>query len=131
MITSVKPGSAILIAKYDDFRFSWQSRFISAGEVDSKGAFVPNTVACVGLLDAAGAPLKCRSVSYTEDYMSHNFSVGYIMDNYEISTGVRNVFNKRPPSVDGGVMSFVNNNIPLGVGYDEPRTMFVNFSVKM
>lgn len=123
-------ASALLIAKYDDFRFSWQTRHITGGGLDAQGTFTTNTIACTGMVDAAGAPLKCRPLVRTDDYTAHHMSIGYSIDNYEISTGVRNVFNKRPPLVDR-VGVFNNNNIPLGVGYEDPRTMFININVKM
>lgn len=124
-------GDATLIAKYDDFRFSWQTRYIGSGEADNLGAFTANTVACTGLTDAAGAPLKCRNISYTEDYKSHSASVGYSQDNYSVTVGVRNVFNHRGSSVSSGNGITANNNIALGIGYDNPRSVFVNFNVEM
>ena len=79
---------------------------------------------------AAGAPLKCRPLSTTENYTVHNASLGYTQDNYEVSVGVRNVFNDAPPKADGAGV-FSANNIPLGVGYEQPRSLFLNFNMKL
>lgn len=123
-------GMALLTTRYDDFRLSWKARYISGGQLDDQGTFTANTVACTGLTNSAGEPLKCRPLSYTEDYYVHDVSFGYSFDNFEISAGLRNVFNERPPLADpSGVFS--NNNIPLGVGYEAPRSAFVNFSMKL
>lgn len=127
-------ASALLRLEYADFSFNWQTRFIGGGVEDydpetDGDKFVEDTVACTGMYNADGSPLLCRAVDYTEDYWVHNVSLAYTMDNYEVSVGVRNVFNDAPPKVDPAG-SWSNTNIPLGVGYEQPRTVFVNFGAK-
>jgi len=128
-------ATARLSLSYDDFRFNWQARFIGGGEEDylsktgpgESGEFVEGTLACRGMYDAAGDPLKCRPVGYTDDYVVHNMSLTWSHDDYLINVGIRNVFNEAPPKVDpSGTWS--NTNIPLGVGYDTyGRTPYINF----
>ena len=131
-------GSAQLRLKYDDFTFNWETQFIGKGIEDDLTPFDDNPEntritegnrGCRGLTidDGNGGtrPLRCRPVAFTEDYFVHNASLHYSFDNYGISVGVRNVFNDEPPKVDGDG-SFSNNNIPLGVGYAEPRSYYLN-----
>lgn len=121
-------ASARLQLAYDDYRLNWETRFIGDGAEDDLGEFEEFTVACDGLVNAAGDPLKCRPVGYTTDYVRHNVSVSWITDDFVVSAGIRNVFNEEPPKVDPAG-SFSNTNIPLGVGYDtNGRTPFINFS---
>ncbi|QUN05376.1 TonB-dependent receptor [Shewanella yunxiaonensis] len=124
-------GNALLSIKYNDFFLNWQTRFIGKGREDDEYQydFEANTVGCTGMYNDDGSPLLCRPLGYTTNYWVHSMSVGYEWDNYSVNLGVRNVFNKRPPKVDGYVTS-ANTNIPLGVGYAEPRTMFLNVSAK-
>lgn len=124
-------GNALLSLKYNDFFFNWMSRYIGSGREDDEYQydFEENTVGCTGLYNDDGSPLMCRPVGYTSDYWVHSMSVGYEWDNYSVNLGVRNVFNKRPPMVDSYVVDS-NTNIPLGVGYDNPRSVFLNVSAK-
>lgn len=123
-------GSAQFTAAYGDYRFNWLARYIGSGKNAVEPEFVANTVACTGLLDAEGQALKCRPIWYTDSVVTHTTSLSYSKDNYRVTFGVRNLFNKAPPRVDqSGVFS--NTNIPLGVGYEGPRSMYLNFSIDM
>lgn len=122
-------GKALLSLRYSDFFLNWQTIYIAAGEEDDRGEFEEDTAGCTGLYNDDGSPLLCRPVAYTEDYWTHNLSVGYEWDNYTVNLGVRNVFNDKPPKVDGSG-SLSNTNIPLGVGYASPRTVFLNLNAK-
>lgn len=129
-------GAAQFGARYGDLRFSWRTQFIGGAEGRTgpgrgeEPEFVDNNVSCEGLLNAAGDPLLCRPVWKTKDYLVHYASVAYSKDNYTITAGLRNVFNDAPPRVDqAGIFSA--NNIPLGVGYENPRSVFVNFSINL
>jgi len=128
-------ASAQLSFKYDDWRFTWGTRFIGAGREDwlddpEDGEFIANTRGCRGLYndEAQTDPLLCREKAFTEDYFLHNASLSYSSGDYRVAIGVRNVFNEAPPKVDPNG-SFSNTNIPLGVGYDIfGRTPYINFS---
>lgn len=122
-------ASALLSFDYNDFKLSWQTRYIGAGSEDDLGDFVKDTAACTGMTNSSGGPLLCRPLGFTEDYYVHSVSLSYDMDNYSFSLGVRNVFNDAPPKVDAEG-SFSNTNIPLGVGYERPRTIFMNVGAK-
>lgn len=104
-----------------DFRLNWITKFIQAGEQDILGDFEENAPPCSGL------GVSCRPVAYTEDYIMHSVSLNYSIDNYSITGGLQNVFNKAPPKVDtDGVFGVVNT--PLGVGYDLfGRTAYLSF----
>ncbi|MCH1924038.1 TonB-dependent receptor plug domain-containing protein [Shewanella sp. C32] len=122
-------GKALLTLRYSDFFMNWQTVYIGKGEEDDRGEFLENTIGCTGLYNDDGSPLRCRPVAYTDDYWTHNLSMGYEWNNYTINLGVRNVFNDKPPKVDpDGTLS--NTNIPLGVGYASPRTVFLNLNAK-
>ncbi|WP_102798981.1 TonB-dependent receptor [Bowmanella denitrificans] len=118
-------ASARLSFGYDDFRLSWITRFIGAGELDDAGEFANDstTPPCDGL------DIQCRPVWYTEDYYRHDVSLNWTHDNYSVTFGIRNVFDEAPPKADDdGVFS--RRNIPLGVGYDLfGRTAYLNFGV--
>jgi iron complex outermembrane receptor protein len=67
----------------------------------------------------------------TPDYFLHSASVQFDVKNYELTLGVRNLFNKRPPSITNIGFSTVGN-APLYSGYDYTgRTFFVNVNFKI
>ncbi|MBT1062424.1 TonB-dependent receptor [Bowmanella sp. Y26] len=116
-------ASARLSLGYDDFRLSWITRFIGAGELDKPEEFDGGYAPCDGL------DVQCRPVWYTEDYYRHDVSLNWSKDNYSVTFGIRNLLNEAPPKADdGGVFS--NRNVPLGIGYDLfGRTAYLNFGV--
>ncbi len=124
-------GKALLSLEYNDFFLNWQTIYIGGGKVDEDDQvdFEADTVGCTGMYNDDGSPLLCRPVAYTDDYWVHNLSLGYRWDNYTVNLGMTNVFNDRPPKVDSEGFSS-NTNIPLGIGYAEPRTIFVNLNAK-
>lgn len=116
-------ANARLSFEYDDFRFSWITRFIQAGELDEPDAFQSDAIPCDGLA------VSCRPVWYTEDYYRHDISLNWTQDNYSVTVGIQNLFEEEPPRADDdGVFS--NRNIPLGIGYDVfGRTAYLNFGL--
>ncbi|MEM0514848.1 TonB-dependent receptor [Pseudoalteromonas sp. YIC-827] len=123
-------GYGRLKLAYDDYSVNWEARYIGKGEEDDLGEFEEYTAGCTGLTNSAGEALKCRPVSYTDDYWVHNVSFNFQFDSFSINAGVRNVFNDAPPKVDP-YGSFSSHNIPLGVGYDTfGRTPFINFKAQ-
>ena len=61
--------------------------------------------------------LECRGVDCTEDYWMHNVSAVWNRNNWLVALGINNVFDVAPPLMDG-IHSQVNNNYPIGIGYD-------------
>ena len=73
----------------------------------------------------------CRDVGDADNYTTHTLSVTYQEDNWAVNVGVRNIFNKEPPRVDGSEVSSVNN-VPIGYGYDlMGRSLYVNFEYQL
>jgi len=67
----------------------------------------------------------------TPDYFLHSASVQFDVKNYELTLGVRNLFNKRPPNITA-VGFNTAGNAPLYSGYDYTgRTFFVNVNFKL
>ena len=67
----------------------------------------------------------------TKDYFLHSASIQFdIADNYEMTVGVRNLFDRNPPRVSAGVTTI--GNAPLYSGYDYTgRQFFVNATFKL
>ncbi|MFM5953216.1 MAG: TonB-dependent receptor plug domain-containing protein [Novosphingobium sp.] len=94
----------------------------------------------VDWLDAVNSPASYIGVSQavrdtyvfeTEDYFLHSASVRYRADDFSITMGVRNLFNKEPPQISSGAYNRIGN-APLYSGYDYAgRTFFINVSTKM
>jgi len=62
------------------------------------------------------------------DYFTHNMSVRYRGDKFEVTAGVRNFTDKEPPLISSGAYNRVGN-APLYSGYDYVgRRYFVNVS---
>ena len=75
-------------------------------------------------LDPATTNLKLD----TPDYFLHNASVQYAGDSFEVTVGVRNLFDRDPPQISSGNINRVGN-APLYSGYDYVgRTLFFNVS---
>ena len=72
------------------------------------------TVTCLG---AEFGDENCRTVSSAPFYTTHNVSVVYRGDDWNIRLGVNNVFDKAPPLVSPREV-FSINNVPVGNGYD-------------
>ena len=71
----------------------------------------------------------CRDVGYTSNYFQHNMSVYYYGDRWTFGGGIRNVFDEKPPFVDGTEILSINNT-PIGYGYDiNGRVYFFNVAV--
>lgn len=121
---------------YRDFTFNWNANYIGkttdddidglrgADIVDPNGIITP-LVGNPGVVFAAGF----RDVEETEEYITHDLSVGYDADTWSILVGVRNVLDEEPPLVDEGEGYFTSANVVLGGGYDVyGRSVFARFS---
>lgn len=134
-------GRATFNVRYDDFLFTWQTRYI--GDVsqdpnfvdafsDAFGfgpdgqptGFVANT--CLGGGSrtngvqngiVAGDGIYCRNVGFANEWFEHTASIRWDNDDFRVILGVTNVFNTAPPRVDSAEV-FAIANTPLGAGYN-------------
>ncbi|WDA39883.1 TonB-dependent receptor domain-containing protein [Erythrobacter sp. BLCC-B19] len=139
-------GRATFNVRYDDFLFTWQTRYI--GDVSQDPDFVdpfsdafgfgPDGVAtgvvantCLGSgsrnvaapnLNAVngivpGDGVFCRNVGFANEYFEHTASIRWDNGDLRLIFGVNNVFNRTPPRVDSAEVLAIGNT-PLGGGYD-------------
>ena len=67
----------------------------------------------------------------TPNYFTHDASVSWQSEKFELTAGVRNLTNKRPPQISGYVYNRIGN-APLYSGYDfRGRTFFMNITAKV
>ena len=94
------------------------------GTVDVDGNNVSSDT-CYGNLNN---DVDCRDVGFIKSFVTHNMSLYYRADTYVVGFGVRNVFDKEPPRVDGTEISSYSN-VPIGYGYSLfGREYFLNIS---
>ena len=146
-------GRATFTADYDNWRFTWQTRYIGPVEQDSTGidplsdafgygpdgnptGFVSDTCLGGGSRDAAGNPdgivpgdgRFCRDVGFADAQFLHTASIRYSADTWEVRVGVSNIFNTAPPLVDSNeVLAIANTAIGNGYDYDG-REIFASIS---
>lgn len=125
-------ANANLYIEFDDWRFSWTTRYLGSVEVIDDGQ-VPEFSDIFGTSDTCLGPsqgdVQCRDVYFAENYFNHSFSGYYTTDSWSVGFGIRNIFDEEPPRVDGGAV-FSINNAPITYGYDlQGRTMFLDTSV--
>ncbi len=124
-------GISTFRADIDDYRFTWSTRYIEEVEqdpdfVDAFGnAILGNSGTCLG---PTAGDVNCRDVGFIDEYFVHSASVYYRGDSWTLGAGVRNVFDKEPPQVNGTeILAF--NNTPVGIGYDlNGRTFFIDIA---
>ncbi len=113
---------------YADYRFTWETRYISSVKQDTDGVDDFGTAfdisdTCLGY---DFGDVLCRDYGDAENYFLHNMSFYYYGDQWTLGGGVRNVFNEKPPVVDGTEILSINNT-PIGYGYDlNGRVFFLN-----
>lgn len=131
-------GRATFTADVDDFRFTWQARYIGEVEQQADGidplddalgnegtGFFGDT--CLGF---AAGDVTCRDVGFADDYITHTASLRYRTDTWTLRAGVSNIFDKAPPLVDSNEV-FAISNTPIGNGYDlDGREFFMSVSKK-
>jgi len=131
-------GRATLTADVDDFRFTWQTRYIGEVEQDAEGidplddAFGNEGTGFFGdtCLGTAAGDVTCRDVGFADEYFTHTASVRYRNDSWTLRAGVSNIFNESPPLVDSNEV-FAISNTPIGNGYDlDGRQFFASFNKK-
>ena len=131
-------GRATFTADVDDFRFTWQARYVGEVAQDPDGvddfgdAFGDNDLGAVSdtCLGTAAGDVTCRDVGFADDYITHTASVRYSNDEWTLRVGVSNIFDKAPPLVDSSEV-FAISNTPIGNGYDlDGREFFMSMSKK-
>lgn len=111
--TPIAPGSEgtfVLRAEYQDYSVNWRASFIE-GEQDENADFDEYE-------PCTNAALLCRPRAYTDDVWVHTLSATWAPNDFEVTLGVRNLFDEQPSLLDGDVPETQYNNLPLGVGYD-------------
>lgn len=135
-------GRATFTAGWNDFSFTWQTRYIGAVEQDPVGidplsdafSFGPDGVATPGVFGdtclgggsrtagvsngvVPGDNIFCRDVGFTGEYFEHAASVRWDNGDLRIIAGVTNVFDRSPPLVDSSEV-FSIANAAIGNGYN-------------
>ena len=115
---------------YDDFRVTWETRYLSSVKQDSAGVDAFSDIN--GTSDTCLGPptdVQCRDFGEASNYFLHHVSAYYYGDRWTIGAGVRNVLDEEPPVVDGTEVLAINNT-PIGYGYDiNGRTYFINIGL--
>lgn len=67
----------------------------------------------------------------TPNYFTHNVSVSFKIDDFRLTAGVKNLFDKEPPMISAFAYNRLGNS-PLYSGFDHVgRAVYVNFSAKV
>lgn len=125
-------------ADLGDWRLSWQTTFMDDVAQDEEDE-LDDWGNAWGLENEDGQNIKshtclgedygdtdCRDIGFINNYVVHNMSLYYRQDNWNLGIGVRNVFDKEPPMVDGTEIQS-KSNVPLGYGYNiNGRSYFMN-----
>ena len=130
-------GRATFSAGYDNFNFTWSTRWIGETEQSPIGidplssafgrgpdgelaAPLGDTCTGDGTDNVAGDGVFCRDVGFADDYFVHTASLRYDWSDFlTIRLGVSNVFDDAPPLIDCGAgAATCISNTPLGNGYD-------------
>ncbi len=126
--------------RYDDFSFTWETRFIDAVNQDADGVDEFGNALGVdtdgngtpdAFSDTCGGPVvgdvNCRDVGFADEYLVHSAGISYNNEDngFGVTFAVSNVFNTDPPKVDSSEVTAVSNT-PIGVGYNtQGRKFFV------
>jgi len=129
-------GRATFNVRWEDFLFTWQTRYIGDVEQDVDGidpfsdafgngpdgqptGFIGDT--CLGGGSAngvvAGDGVFCRDVGFADEWFEHTASIRWDNGTIRVIAGVTNIFDNAPPLVDTNEV-FGINNIPIGNGYN-------------
>ena len=96
----------------------WGNAF---GPENDEGRFIESET-CYG---RALGDTNCRDVGFIKNYVVHTASAYYRRDNMIFGFGIRNLFDKEPPMVDGSEIDS-KSNVPLGYGYNINGDYFMN-----
>lgn len=132
-------GRLTFAADWEDFRFTYQVRYIDAiGNSDSDGVPFRDRVdfgdafnggpngefspTCLGNGSpngvVAGDGNFCRPVGTAPEYFEHTASIRWDSGDFRIIAGVRNLFDEEPPLVSSRAGILQISNVPIGNGYD-------------
>ena len=120
-------GSLDLRMSYNKYRLAWNMNYIGPVEQDTEfrddfDDIFGNSDTCLG---PTQGDLLCRDVGYAPSHVTHAMSLTYRGDRWVLGAGVRNLFDKEPPRVDGSEVTAINN-VPIGYGYDiNGRSYFI------
>ena len=131
-----------MYADMGDWRLSWQTTFMddvaqdeedelddwgNAWGLENEDEQRIKSHTCLG---TDYGDTDCRDIGFIKNYVVHNMSVYYRKDSWNLGFGVRNVFDKEPPMVDGTEIQS-KSNVPLGYGYNiNGRSYFMNASYR-
>lgn len=147
-------GRATFTADIDNWRFTWETRYVGPVEQDETGIDVlsdafgrgpdglPTGVVgdtCLGNGSGSvvggvfvpngrvpGDGVFCRDVGFAGDYFLHTVSVRYNADTWNARIGVTNLFDRSPPLVDSSEVLAIANTA-IGNGYDyNGREFFIS-----
>jgi len=108
-------GSVRVALDRDNWRFTWLTRYIGAGEENNPGT---TGVTCRTVNATSTGLTNCGTpVYYTDDYYVHTLGVSWTPDTWVVNFGIQNVFDEEPPVVDGAGV-FALGNVPIGIGHD-------------
>jgi len=126
-------GRARLTADWNNWRATWQTRYVGAVEQDAAGIDPFSDVFLGGAATCGGPTIgdsSCRDVGFADKYIVHAASVRYTGDSLTVVAGINNLFDKAPPLVDPTEVTSINN-VALGSGYDyDGRQFFINIRKK-
>ncbi|WP_371398752.1 TonB-dependent receptor [Algimonas porphyrae] len=132
-------GNLIHTLRYNDFSFTWGTRYISDVNQDVDGldtfgnAFGQDTDGDgnADVSETCGGPavgdVNCRDVGFADDYFVHNAGISYNNEdqNWGVTFSVSNIFAEDPPKADSSEVT-TSGNAVLGNGYDfEGRKFFI------
>ncbi len=109
-----------------DLNYKWKNWRVRYGLdwIDNMDSYAYYEERNPGLFDPATSQYKM----YTPNYFIQAASLQYEADKWSVTGGVRNLANKKPPTISQGVLSTVGN-APLYSGFDYfGRTYFVNIT---
>ncbi len=115
---------------YDNWRLTWETNYMSGVHQDVDGVDALGTAfdvsdTCLG----APTDVLCRDYGDTGNYFLNHISLYYYGDRWTVGGGLRNAFDKNPPTVDGTEINAINNT-PIGRGYDiNGRVFFMNVAL--
>lgn len=147
-------GRATFTAQVDNWRFTWETRYVGPVEQDDTGIDVLSDAfgrgpdglpagvvgdTCLGNGSGSvvggvfvsnglvpGDGVFCRDVGFAGDYFLHTVSVRYSADTWNARIGVTNLFDRSPPLVDSSeVLAIANTAIGNGYDYDG-RQFFIS-----
>jgi iron complex outermembrane receptor protein len=135
-------GRATFNIRYDDFLFTWQTRYIGDVAQDPDGVdvfadafgFGPDGLPTGGQIGdtctgggsrtngvpngiVVGDGVYCRDVGFAKEWFEHTASLRWDSGNFRVIVGVTNIFNKNPPLVDSSEVLAIANT-PIGNGYN-------------